>query len=72
VAGSSSSDPPRAPAFLLGVGLGGFVDGIALHQILQFHHMLTGTGDEPMTTLILGGLTLARSGARDLRRHGAA
>jgi len=29
---------------LLGVGLGGFVDGIVLHQILQWHHMLTDYG----------------------------
>jgi uncharacterized membrane protein len=27
---------------LLGVGLGGFVDGIVFHQILQLHNMLTG------------------------------
>jgi uncharacterized membrane protein len=27
---------------LLGVGLGGFVDGIVLHQILQWHNMLSG------------------------------
>ncbi|HYP26552.1 MAG TPA: DUF2243 domain-containing protein [Blastocatellia bacterium] len=26
---------------LLGVGLGGFVDGIALHQIAQWHNMLS-------------------------------
>ncbi|MGZ9034383.1 MAG: DUF2243 domain-containing protein, partial [Rhodospirillales bacterium] len=32
-------------------GLGGFVDGIVLHQILQWHHMLTDTGDHPMTTV---------------------
>lgn len=43
--------PPRAPAFLAGIGLGGFVDGIVLHQILQWHHMLTGTHDHPMTTV---------------------
>ena len=30
--------------FLLGLGLGGFVDGIVLHQILQWHHMLTDYG----------------------------
>jgi uncharacterized membrane protein len=30
---------------LLGLGLGGFVDGIVLHQILQWHHMLTDYGD---------------------------
>jgi uncharacterized membrane protein len=28
-----------APGILLGVGLGGFVDGILLHQVLQWHHM---------------------------------
>jgi uncharacterized membrane protein len=32
----------RTPGLLLGIGLGGFVDGIVLHQILQWHHMLTG------------------------------
>src|SRR5215217_4398285 len=43
---------PRAPAFVLGVGLGGFIDGIVLHQILQWHHMLTGEdGGEPMDTV---------------------
>ena len=36
---------------LLGVGFGGFVDGIVLHQILQWHHMLTSTGDHPATTV---------------------
>jgi uncharacterized membrane protein len=36
---------------LLGVGFGGFVDGIVLHQILQWHHLLTDTGDHPATTV---------------------
>ncbi|HXH57309.1 DUF2243 domain-containing protein [Iamia sp.] len=36
---------------LLGIGFGGFVDGIVLHQILQWHHMLTDTGDHPATTV---------------------
>lgn len=31
----------RVTAALLGVGLGGFVDGIALHQIAQWHNMLS-------------------------------
>ncbi|MDZ8137373.1 MAG: DUF2243 domain-containing protein [Nostoc sp. DedQUE04] len=35
----------RAPlitaGIFLGVGLGGFIDGILLHQILQWHHMLS-------------------------------
>jgi uncharacterized membrane protein len=42
---------PRAPGVLLGVGLGGFVDGIVLHQILQWHHMLTSEGSYPKTTV---------------------
>jgi uncharacterized membrane protein len=33
------------------VGLGGFIDGIVLHQILQWHHLLTGEGDFPMDTV---------------------
>jgi uncharacterized membrane protein len=32
------------PALLLGIGFGGFVDGILFHQILQWHHMLTSEG----------------------------
>jgi uncharacterized membrane protein len=40
-----------APAIVLGIGLGGFLDGIVLHQILQWHHMLTSTGDYPATTV---------------------
>jgi uncharacterized membrane protein len=28
----------------LGLGLGGFFDGIVLHQLLQWHHMLTSAG----------------------------
>jgi uncharacterized membrane protein len=44
----------RAPGLLLGIGLGGFVDGIVLHQILQWHHMLSSEDSYPDTTL--GGL----------------
>jgi len=36
---------------LLGLGLGGFFDGIVLHQILQWHHMVSDTNRYPMTTL---------------------
>lgn len=43
--------PSRWPSFVLGIGLGGFVDGIVLHQVLQWHHLLTDTGDHPMTTV---------------------
>ena len=30
-----------AAAITLGVGLGGLIDGIVLHQVLQWHHMLS-------------------------------
>jgi uncharacterized membrane protein len=33
----------RAPGILLGAGLGGFLDGIVLHQLLQWHHLLSST-----------------------------
>lgn len=33
--------PLAAPGILLGAGLGGFIDGIVFHQILQFHNMLS-------------------------------
>lgn len=33
--------PLIAAGIILGLGLGGFVDGILLHQILQWHHMLS-------------------------------
>jgi uncharacterized membrane protein len=49
---ATTSRPPRAPAVVMGIGLGGFIDGIVFHQILQWHHMLTGdNGGEPMTTV---------------------
>jgi len=35
---------PSAAGILLGMGLGGFFDGIVLHQILQWHHMATSAG----------------------------
>lgn len=32
---------PTAAGILFGLGLGGFFDGIVLHQVLQWHHMLS-------------------------------
>ena len=43
--------PSRAPGIMYGIGLGGFVDGIVLHQILRWHHMMSATGDHPVTTV---------------------
>jgi uncharacterized membrane protein len=47
-----ASDPsiggfPMSAGILLGLGLGGFFDGIVLHQMLQWHHMLTSAGYPP-------------------------
>lgn len=33
--------PGKAPGIILGIGLGGFFDGIFLHQIFQLHHMFS-------------------------------
>ncbi len=32
---------PKSAGILFGLGLGGFFDGIVLHQVLQWHHMLS-------------------------------
>jgi uncharacterized membrane protein len=42
-----SFKPLITAGVLLGIGLGGFVDGIVLHQVLQWHHMLTSFGYPP-------------------------
>ena len=37
----TSSRPLITAGFVLGVGMGGFIDGILFHQILQIHNMLS-------------------------------
>ncbi|MGS1012970.1 DUF2243 domain-containing protein [Rhodanobacter sp. UC4450_H17] len=40
----SSTDlalPIQLPGIVLGIGLGGFFDGIFLHQVFQWHHMFS-------------------------------
>ena len=51
MADGGAARPPRLPAFLLGVGMGGFIDGIVLHQVFQWHHLLTDTDGNPATTV---------------------
>ena len=46
---SGATDAGRRPA--PGVGFGGFVDGILLHQILQWHQMLSAVPGAPVTSL---------------------
>jgi uncharacterized membrane protein len=43
----------------LGLGLGGFFDGIVFHQILQWHHMLTSAGYPATSVANLNLNTLA-------------
>lgn len=38
---AGSPGPLVSSGILIGVGMGGFVDGILLHQILQWHNMLS-------------------------------
>lgn len=40
---------PTSAGILFGLGIGGFFDGIVLHQVLQWHHMLTDAGFPPNT-----------------------
>ena len=57
---ASDDRPNRRPLLaagtLLGVGLGGFADGIVLHQILQLHNMVSRrypkVGVDPQTALV--------------------
>jgi uncharacterized membrane protein len=41
--------PSAAPGLLFGIGLGGFSDGILVHQVLQWHHMVS--AKEEVTTV---------------------
>lgn len=43
--------PSKTAGLLYGLGFGGFIDGIVLHQMLQWHHMVSHVDDYPMTTL---------------------
>jgi uncharacterized membrane protein len=56
VGGGAANASAKAPAFLFGMGVGGFVDGIVLHQLLQWHHMLSHT--ESGNTKTVAGLEL--------------
>jgi uncharacterized membrane protein len=42
--GDERAEFPIWAGILLGLGMGGFFDGIVLHQILQWHHMVTSAG----------------------------
>ncbi len=55
-----SSEPTRRPLIAagtaLGIGMGGFLDGIVLHQLLQVHNMFSAkypTRDVPPAELVV-------------------
>jgi uncharacterized membrane protein len=50
---------PLSAGILLGLGLGGFLDGILFHQILQWHHLLSSAGHPPDSVASLKLNTLA-------------
>ena len=50
MAHGTTRSPLIAAGVVIGAGLGGFVDGIALHQILQWHNMVSGW--RPPNTLV--------------------
>ncbi|AXX31179.1 DUF2243 domain-containing protein [Actinosynnema pretiosum subsp. pretiosum] len=44
-------------SLVLGLGIGGFLDGIVIHQLLGWHHMLSGWyPDDPHVNMIGDGL----------------
>ena len=55
--------PTAVPGLLLGLGFGGFVDGIVLHQILQWHNMLS--AQLPPTTMEAMRVNMAFDGYFD-------
>ena len=45
--GRHEAEFPTGAGIFLGLGLGGFFDGIMLHQVLQWHHLATSAGYPP-------------------------
>ncbi|HZF78582.1 MAG TPA: DUF2243 domain-containing protein, partial [Rubrivivax sp.] len=45
-AGSSDHRRLLQAAWMLGIAFSGFFDGILLHQVLQWHHLLSGLDGE--------------------------
>ena len=43
--------PSKLSGLLYGLGLGGFIDGIVLHQIFQWHHMVSHVEQYPVTNV---------------------
>lgn len=48
---AAARKPSRVPGLLLGLGVGGLIDGVVIHQILQWHHMISDTDGNSVTTV---------------------
>lgn len=44
---TTSAQPPRCSSHLLGLRFGGLIDGVVIHQMLQWHHMVSDTEPAP-------------------------
>lgn len=60
MADRTTRSPLIAAGVVMGAGLGGFADGIALHQILQWHNMLSGW--MPPNTLVAAKVNMTWDG----------
>lgn len=58
--GIQRKGPLISSGMLLGIGLGGFIDGIVFHQILQLHNMLS--NKIPVTDLISAKINMTWDG----------
>jgi uncharacterized membrane protein len=59
--GPASNSPLTTAGLCLGIGLGGFIEGIVLHEILQWHHMLSSR--VPPVTLATANFNMMWDGA---------
>jgi uncharacterized membrane protein len=48
---NDSASPSKWSGLLYGLGFGGFIDGIVLHQPLQWHHMVSDVDEYPTNTV---------------------
>lgn len=55
-ASAATVRPVIIAGVIFGIGLGGFVDGIVFHQVLQWHHMLTAYDHRRYSMTTLEGL----------------
>ena len=55
MSGAASASPAGRAGYLLGFSAGGFFDGIVLHQLLQWHHLLSAVGGDVRFQILADG-----------------